>query len=81
MSVNILKMTRKKWKHLGTQGCSPDHPLVVVPAAVVVRAIELGAWDFFDEPLKQLFMPHVHAKRYLRMKPISSEMTFPYEDP
>jgi len=43
------------------QRFSPDHPLIILPAAMVIRAIKFSAGEVLAQPTKQRLMPHMHT--------------------
>jgi hypothetical protein len=56
------------------------HPLVVVAAAVGVRAIELALRKACHQPLEDLRVSGVHAERHVGLSAVAAEVSFPDEE-
>jgi hypothetical protein len=64
---------------------APSHPLVVVPAVVVVGTVKLAPRERLFDPVEQGLMLDVHPEGDLGLAPITAEMPLtheqPYQDP
>jgi hypothetical protein len=63
--------------HLATEAVAASHPLVVVPAAVVVGAVEPAPRDGRDQPSEEPLVPEVHPQGDLRLAAIPAEVPLP----
>jgi hypothetical protein len=80
MRVHYVKSTKQDWQQHFAKGVASGHPLVVVPPSMMVRTVELGAWDRPNQPLKELLVSHMHSQGHLRLTPIAAEMAFANQD-
>jgi hypothetical protein len=58
-----------------------DHPLVVRPPVMGVRAVELPTWECSHQPLEQRLVASVHSQCYLRLAAVTTKMAFADEKP
>ena len=61
-------------EQVGDQRLTARHPLEVVAAAVVVRAVQLRAREARREPSHQRLVPYVHPQRHLRLAAVAAEV-------
>ncbi len=78
--VNNVKTTKKDWQQLVAKRPASRHPLVVAPSSMMVGTVESGAWNYLKQPVKELFVSHMHSQGYLRLAPIAAEMAFANQD-
>jgi hypothetical protein len=71
----------KQWQEAVSKVGSTRHPLVVVPAVVMIRAIELPPRKGLLQPPEDRFMPDMHPQRYLRLATVSAEVPFADQEP
>jgi hypothetical protein len=80
MGINTCNAALEDWKQYLSEGSTAGHPLEVVSATVMVRAIQFGTRNLLNKPVKKPFMPSVHSHGHLRLKPVSTEVAFANED-
>ncbi len=78
--IQLRKMTLENWKQFLAERFASDHPLEVVPAAMVVGAVKPGARDLRSQPVKELTVPHMHPQGYLRVEAVAAEVALSNED-
>jgi hypothetical protein len=80
MGINVADLALQERQQLFLECFPSHHPLVVLPAAVVVRTVQLRAGDALGKPVKKIGVPHVHPQRDLGVKPVTPEVAFPHQD-
>jgi hypothetical protein len=80
MSVNQFKVGEEDRQQALSKGYAPCHPLVVAPATMMIRTVELGTWDYLDEPLEELFVSNMHSQGDLGLAAIAAKMSFANQD-
>jgi len=61
------------------KGIPPYHKLVIFSPPMVIRTIEMGAWNFFLQPPEERLMSNVHAKGNLGLLAVPPEVPFAYK--
>ena len=73
MAVEVVELSFEQREKLPDEDGTTRHPLVIGAAAVMVRAVEPGAWQPIDKPPEQRFVTNVHAEGHLRLLAIAPE--------
>jgi hypothetical protein len=63
------------------EGTTAGHPLVIVPAGVVVGPVEPGCREARLEPAKDPFVPNMHPQHDLGLATIAAERALADEQP
>src|SRR5688572_24856684 len=80
MAVEVRGEIEIQERHQTAKSLSPDEPLVIRSAGVMVRAIQAGPGNDLEQAMEERFVPDMHADGDGRLTAVSSETALTDQD-